>query len=53
MSMTEMLATSWAQVQELIDSALAEDMAFDDVTTRALIPGWEPRTWSPSFPFPG
>ncbi len=38
MSMKETLATSWAQVQELIDSALAEDMAFDDVTTKSLIP---------------
>ena len=38
MSIEEMLATSWAQVQELIDSALAEDMAFDDLTTKALIP---------------
>jgi len=36
--MNETLATSWAQVQALIDSALAEDMAFDDVTTKALIP---------------
>ena len=36
--MDEILAISWAQVQELIDSALAEDMAFDDVTTKALVP---------------
>jgi len=36
--MERTLTTSWAQVQALVDSALAEDMAFDDVTTRALIP---------------
>ncbi|MGB2799603.1 MAG: nicotinate-nucleotide diphosphorylase (carboxylating), partial [Dehalococcoidia bacterium] len=36
--MDEILAISWAQVQEVIDSALAEDMAFDDVTTKALVP---------------
>lgn len=36
--MDETLAISWAQVQDLIDSALAEDMAFDDVTTKALVP---------------
>ncbi len=36
--MDEILAISWAQVQELINSALAEDMAFDDVTTKALVP---------------
>jgi nicotinate-nucleotide pyrophosphorylase (carboxylating) len=36
--MNETLATSWAQVQALVDSALAEDMAFDDVTTKALVP---------------
>ena len=36
--MDEILVISWAQVQDLIDSALAEDMAFDDVTTKALVP---------------
>ncbi len=36
--MDEKLDVSWAQVQKLIDSALAEDMVFDDVTTKALIP---------------
>ncbi len=35
--MDEILTVSWAQVQGLIEGALAEDMAFDDVTTKALI----------------
>ncbi|MDY6917747.1 MAG: carboxylating nicotinate-nucleotide diphosphorylase [Chloroflexota bacterium] len=36
--MEETLAASWAYVEALIARALTEDMAFDDVTTKALIP---------------
>jgi nicotinate-nucleotide pyrophosphorylase (carboxylating) len=36
--MDEILAGSWKQVEEVIDRALAEDVAFGDVTTEALIP---------------
>jgi len=36
--MDETLDVSWIKIKELIDSALAEDMAFDDVTTKALVP---------------
>ena len=35
--MDETLANSWKQVEEAIDSALAEDFSFGDVTTEALI----------------
>lgn len=36
--MEETLGASWAHVEALIDRALTEDMALDDVTTKALIP---------------
>ena len=36
--MDESLASSWKQVEQIIDRALAEDVAFGDVTTEALIP---------------
>ncbi|MBE0416126.1 MAG: carboxylating nicotinate-nucleotide diphosphorylase [Dehalococcoidia bacterium] len=36
--MDKSLAASWKQVQEIIDRALAEDLASGDVTTEALIP---------------
>ena len=36
--MDETLAGSWKQVEQAIDSALAEDLSFGDVTTEALIP---------------
>lgn len=36
--MDETLAGSWKQVEQAIDRALAEDLAFGDVTTEALIP---------------
>ncbi len=36
--MDESLASSWKQVEQVIDSALAEDLASSDVTTEALIP---------------
>jgi nicotinate-nucleotide pyrophosphorylase (carboxylating) len=36
--MDEFLAISWEQVQELVDCALVEDVAFGDVTTEALVP---------------
>ena len=36
--MDESLATSWQQVEQIIESALAEDLASGDVTTEALIP---------------
>jgi nicotinate-nucleotide pyrophosphorylase (carboxylating) len=36
--MDESLASSWKQVQEVIDGALAEDVGSGDVTTEALIP---------------
>jgi nicotinate-nucleotide pyrophosphorylase (carboxylating) len=36
--MDEILTGSWKQVEQAIDRALAEDLAFGDVTTEALIP---------------
>jgi nicotinate-nucleotide pyrophosphorylase (carboxylating) len=36
--MDEILASSWKQVEQIIDQALAEDLASSDVTTQALIP---------------
>ena len=36
--MDETLTGSWKQVEQAIDRALAEDLAFGDVTTEALIP---------------
>jgi nicotinate-nucleotide pyrophosphorylase (carboxylating) len=36
--MDETLASSWKQVEQAIDRALAEDVALGDVTTEALIP---------------
>jgi len=36
--MDESLASSWQQVEQAIDRALAEDLASGDVTTEALIP---------------
>ncbi len=36
--MDEILASSWKQVEQAIERALAEDVAFGDVTTEALIP---------------
>ena len=36
--MAEPLASSWKQVEQVIENALAEDLASSDVTTEALIP---------------
>lgn len=36
--MDETLAAFWKQVEQAIDAALAEDVAFGDVTTDALVP---------------
>lgn len=36
--MDETLASSWKQVEQIIDTALAEDLASGDVTTGVLIP---------------
>lgn len=36
--MDEILASSWKQVEQIIDTALAEDLASGDITTQALIP---------------
>ncbi len=36
--MAESLLHFWPQVEQAIDRALAEDVAFGDVTTEALIP---------------
>ena len=36
--MDESLASSWKQVEQVIDRALAEDVVSGDVTTEALIP---------------
>jgi len=36
--MDESLASSWKQVEQVIDQALAEDLASGDVTTEALVP---------------
>ena len=36
--MEESLTSSWKQVEQLVDSALAEDLGSGDVTTEALIP---------------
>lgn len=36
--MDEILASSWKQVEQVIENALAEDLASSDVTTEALIP---------------
>ncbi len=36
--MDEILTSSWKQVEQAIDRALAEDVSFGDVTTEALIP---------------
>jgi nicotinate-nucleotide pyrophosphorylase (carboxylating) len=36
--MDEILASSWKQVEQIIESALSEDLSFGDVTTQALIP---------------
>lgn len=36
--MDETLAVSWKQVEQIIDSALAEDLASGDITTEALVP---------------
>jgi len=35
--MDELLASSWRQVEQIIDTALSEDLASDDVTTQALL----------------
>ena len=32
------LEISWQQVEEIVDRALAEDSAWDDVTTQAIVP---------------
>ena len=37
-SMDEILASSWKEVEQVIENALAEDLASSDVTTEALIP---------------
>ncbi len=36
--MDEILTSSWKQVEQVIENALAEDLASSDVTTQALIP---------------
>ena len=36
--MDETLASSWQQVEKMVENALAEDLAFGDVTTEAVIP---------------
>jgi len=36
--MDESLASSWEHVEQVIDNALAEDLASSDVTTEALVP---------------
>ncbi len=36
--MDEILASSWKEVEQVIENALAEDLASSDVTTKALIP---------------
>ena len=36
--MDEILASSWKEVEQVIENALAEDLASNDVTTGALIP---------------
>lgn len=36
--MDEILASSWEEIEQVIENALAEDLASSDVTTQALIP---------------